>query len=80
MENFANFNFSSRNRTENVKDIDFEDPMHPFTRRRIMLKKGIQLDQGFYIIELSKTNSHFYLVAYDIQNSDNKFVKTMSYF
>ena len=72
---FANFNFSSRNMKENVKDFDFEDPLHPYTRRRIMFKKGMVLQQGFFIVELSQSQNHFFISAYDLQSNSNKFVK-----
>ena len=67
---FGNLNFTSSNQEENVKTHDFEDPLHPFTRRRILFKKGIELDedQGFYLVEISKSEKLLFIVAYDIQN------------
>lgn len=41
---FASLNFSAVNDKENVRDLDFEDPNHPFTARKVVYKKGVQID------------------------------------
>lgn len=74
---FANFNFSSNNVKGNVKDLDFEDPLHPYTRRQTLYKKGHILHKSFYMIELSKSDYFIYISAYDMQESANKFNKRM---
>ena len=38
---FASLNFSALNDKENVRDLDFEDPNHPFTSRKVVYKKGV---------------------------------------
>jgi hypothetical protein len=62
---------------ENVRDFDFEDSDHPFTQRRILFKKGVELEdeQGFYLIEISKSNKFMFVVAYDVQNMGAKYIK-----
>ena len=42
-----------------------------------MFKKGISLQQGFFVVEISKAPKHFFISAYDIQNGTNKYVKKM---
>jgi hypothetical protein len=67
-QNFLNNNFGARNLGDNVKDLDFEDPRHPFSQRKILFKKGIELDDeyGYYLIEISQTKYFMFFVAYDV--------------
>jgi hypothetical protein len=78
-----NNNFGARNIVDNVKDLDFEDTRHPFSQRKILFKKGVELDDdyGYYLIEISQTKNYLFFVAYDVQNITNfakKYVKKMS--
>ena len=55
-----------------MKDLDFEDPRHPFSQRKILFKKGIELaEAGYYLIEISQTKLHIFIVAHDFQNQTN---------
>ena len=65
-----------------MRDLDFEDSRHPFSQRKILFKKGVELDDeyGYYLIEISQTQKSLFFVAYDVQNINNfgkKFVKKM---
>ena len=56
---------------------------HPFSQRKILFKKGIELDDnyGYYLIEISQTRQFMFFVAYDVQNVHkfgHKYVKKIS--
>ena len=43
-----------------------------------MYKKGVTIQNGFYIVEVSRAPKHIYIAAYDLQDISNKFIKSMS--
>jgi len=72
-----------------VKDLDFENHKHPFSRRQVIFKKGIEIEgerpneTQHYLLEISQSvsaasnNGSLFIVAYDVLENNSKFMKRL---
>ena len=43
--------------------------------RIVLYKKGKQLGQGYYIVEISSNNTHLYIAAYDVESPESLLIE-----
>ena len=43
--------------------------------RIVLYKKGKQLGQGYYIVEISSNNTHLFIAAYDVESPESLLIE-----
>ncbi len=43
--------------------------------RIVLYKKGRQLGQGYYIVEISSNNTHLFIAAYDVESPESLLIE-----
>lgn len=43
--------------------------------RIVLYKRGKQLGQGYYIVEISSNNTHLFIAAYDVESPESLLIE-----